>query len=320
MAREHGGHAVANYHAQSDIFGVHGYGDTMFAASDIGWVVGHSYCVYGPLLRGAKTLIVEGKPVGNPDHLSWFRLLEKHRVNSVFCAPTAIRAIKKESSSSSEIRSLFNLSCLRAWFVAGEKCDATTFHWLKRALNSVPVYDNWWQTETGWPITSMGFVGSYGSVPAAENQIGGIAVPGFSVSLSKDKDILIKLPLPPGAATKMLGDESGKSFEDKYCSNFPGYYLTGDCGEIDENGLVTVVARVDDVINVSGHRLTTSQLEEAVMKLKGISECAVIGKHDPLKGQVPVAFVVASDFVQANEVVEIVREHVGNTNLLLLVT
>ncbi len=310
LVREHGSHAVALRAAAREIMGLTP-GHVMWAASDVGWVVGHSFSVYGPLLAGATSLLVEGKPVGTPDHLEWWRVLERHGVNTVFCAPTALRAIRRESSHSAGEFGGFNLSALRAWFVAGEKCDTATYHWLNRVLGgTVPVCDNWWQTETGWPISSRGFLNSYGIAPHHEGSCG-IACPGYDLSLSPNGDVLIKLPLPPGAATRLLGDdENGSQFKQKYCVDNPGYYLTGDSGSIDaESGALTIEGRVDDVINVAGHRLTTGQIEEAISRVPLVAECAVVGKADQLKGHVPVAFVVGS--VSREDVIEAVRQHVG---------
>lgn len=196
LVREHGGHAVALKHASEEIMGMSA-GSVYCALSDIGWVVGMSFSVYGPLMAGATSVLVEGKPIGCPDHLEWFRLLERNRVNAVFCSPTAIRAIKKEASPRDF--DAFNLNALRCWFLAGEKCDLQTFHWLQNTVlgGVVPVCDNWWQSETGWPITSRGFLNSYGIAPLAEGS-SGLPVPGYDVSISPQNDVLVKLPLPPG--------------------------------------------------------------------------------------------------------------------------
>ncbi len=231
----------------------------------------------------------------------------------MFCAPTALRAIRREASHGGAEFAFFNLSALRAFFVAGEKCDTATYHWLQKALGgAVPVCDNWWQTETGWPITSGGFLNSYGIAPVREGSCG-LPCPGYELSVSPHADVLVKLPLPPGAATRLLGDDARSSqFRAKYCSDYPGFYLTGDSGSIDECGALTVDGRVDDVINVAGHRLTTGQIEEAISRVPAVAECAVVAKEDPLKGHVPVAFVVSpGNGASAEEIVAAVREHVG---------
>jgi propionyl-CoA synthetase len=231
----------------------------------------------------------------------------------MFCAPTALRAIRRESSHNGAEFASFNLSALRACFVAGEKCDTATYHWLQKTLGgSVPVCDNWWQTETGWPVTSAGFLNSYGIASVREGSCG-LPCPGYDLSISPHADVLLKLPLPPGVATRLLGDDSqGSLFRAKYCSDFPGFYLTGDSGSLDESGALTIDGRVDDVINVAGHRLTTGQIEEAVSRVAAVAECAVVAKEDALKGHVPVAFVVSPDnAASVEQIVEAVREHVG---------
>lgn len=312
LVREHGSHAVGLLYAGREIYGLNSPGDCFWAASDIGWVVGHSWTVYGPMLAGAKSLVVEGKPVGCPDHLEWFRLLERHRVSTFFCAPTALRAIRKESTQHATEFERFNLLNLRAFFVAGEKCDSSTFKWIERIVAPVPVCDNWWQTETGWPITTRGFVGSYGVAPHVEGS-SGLPVPGYDVSIRRgnegDEEIVVRLPLPPGSSRTLFGSEVG--FADKYLRAHPGFYATGDAGSIDPtSGDVIVRGRTDDVINVAGHRLTTSQMEEVIAVLEGVAEVAVVGVADSLKGQVPVAFVVSHN-IDVNDVVQAVRERVG---------
>ncbi len=311
--RTNGGHAVALLNSMDEVYGIRGPGDVMMALSDIGWVVGHSYSVYGPLLAGATSVVYEGKPVGTPDHLQWFRMLEKYRVNTVFCAPTGLRAIKKAASSERDFED-FNLSYLRNWFVAGEKADTPTLHWLERVCGSrIPVIDHYWQSESGSPMLSAGFAGSFGVLPSAAGTCG-YPVPGCNIEIHPEtKDILVKLPLGPAFATGMLGDVEGKLFHEKYLSQYPGYYYTGDAGALSEEEYVQVLARVDDVMNVAGHRLTTGQIEEAVMAHPSVSECAVVAKADALKGHVPVAFVVLK-FVNLEleaEVVELVRSKVS---------
>lgn len=315
LVRPNGGHAVQLLHSMEEIYGIR-QGDVMCAFSDIGWVVGHSYIVYAPLLRGAASVMIEGKPVGTPDHLQWFRTLEKHRVNTVFCAPTGVRAIKKVAQESDFLD--FNLSYLRAWFLAGERADIATIHWLKRVLgHQTPVMDHFWQTESGGPLISSGFMGAFGGAVPSHDGSTGFAVPGVSFSADVDtKELYIKLPLPPAFATTLLGDD-GSAFREKYLSQREGHYWVGDAGEIRTDGHISVIARVDDVINVAGHRLSTGQIEEAVMRHANVSEAAVVGRVDELKGHVPVAFVVLRDRntideeTMTREIVAQVRESVG---------
>jgi propionyl-CoA synthetase len=295
-------------------------GDVFWAASDIGWVVGHSYIVYAPLLMGCTTVLYEGKPVATPDASAFWRVISEHRVNALFTAPTAIRAIKREDPAA-ELTGNFDLSSLRALFLAGERADPDTVAWCERALG-VPVIDHWWQTETGWAIAAncMGLAPlpvKHGSPTKA--------VPGYVVHVLDDDGrevapgetghIVIKLPLPPGCLTTLWQNDA--AFQSAYLDRFPGYYQTADAGHIDEDGYLWVMARTDDVINVAGHRLSTGAIEEAIAGHPDVAECAVIGVKDSLKGELPLAFLVLNAGVNpdpqalAADVVARVRERIG---------
>lgn len=294
IVRDNGGHAVAMHWSTTQVFGIDA-GDVFFAASDIGWVVGHSYIVYGPLLVGATTILYEGKPVGTPDAAAFWRMVEEHRVNAILTAPTAARAIRRDDPDGHHI-SAHDLSSLRGVFLAGEKLDPDTYRWLSAMLDA-PIVDNWWQTETGWPVASnlMG-------LDPVQTKVGSSTrpVPGFDVQILDDYGtriadgkagaICIALPLPPGTLFTVWNDE--ERFRDGYLTDNPGYYTTGDAGRIDEDGYLYVLGRTDDVMNVAGHRLSSAQIEAAVSEHPGVAECAVIGAFDPLKGQVPRAVLV----------------------------
>jgi len=290
----------------SKIFDVQA-GDVYWAASDIGWVVGHSYIVYGPLFNGNTTLIYEGKPVGTPDPGAFWRVVEEHKVKVMFTAPTALRAIKKEDHHGTCIDD-YDLSGLQSLFLAGERCDPDTLTWAQEKLQ-VPIIDNWWQTETGWPICSncMG-IEYLPVVPGSPTR----AVPGYDVQVLDENGkpleagkigvLVIKLPLPPGNFTTLWNAD--ERFVSTYFTNFPGYYETGDAGYIDENGYVFVMARTDDIINVAGHRLSTGALEEVLVAHPDVAECAVIGVADQLKGQLALGMLVLnSDVTRTEEVI-----------------
>lgn len=295
IIREHGGYAVALHYSMERIYGV-GPGDTFWAASDVGWVVGHSYIVYGPLLMGCTTIMYEGKPIKTPDAGSFWRIIKKHKVNSFFTAPTAIRAIRKEDPNGELLKNNFPTS-LKYFFLAGERCDLATFEWLKEMLN-IPIIDHWWQTESGWPMIA----GMMGYSDHCEIKAGSSNKPvcGYKITILRpdgtlaDKNeeglVAIKLPLPPGVLPTLWGNDN--RFRDGYLKPFPGYYFSGDGGYIDEDGYVYITGRVDDIINVAGHRLSTSEMEEVVSSDSRIAECAVVGIHDDLKGQIPLAFIV----------------------------
>ena len=318
VVRDTGGHMVALQWTMEAIYGVRP-GEVYWAASDVGWVVGHSYIVYAPLLHGCTTVLFEGKPVGTPNSGTFWRVMEDHGVSVFFTAPTAFRAIRKEDPEGEHLRGR-DLSALRAVFLAGERADPPTVEWLQNLLG-VPVLDHWWQTETGWAITAnpLGLEG-------IANRTGspGVPMPGFDVTVLSDEgeevppgtlgNVAIRLPLPPSCLPTLWQAE--ERFRDAYLSRFPGFYATADAGLVDNDGHLFIMARTDDVINVAGHRLSTGQMEEAVMRHPQVTECAVVGVRDDLKGQLPVAFAVltganADAATVESEVTGIVRERIG---------
>ena len=319
IVRENGGNAVALCYAMRHIYGMQA-GDVWWGISDVGWVVGHSLIVYGPLMSGCTTVFYEGKPIRTPDASAYWRVVEQYRVNALFCAPTAMRAIRKEDPDGELIRR-HDLSSLRQLFLAGEKLDSSTHQWLER-VSGKPVHDHWWQTETGWPVTAP-CVGLEGSAarPGSSNR----AVPGYHVQVLDDEGhllgpdhqgaIVIALPLPPGCSQTLWGDH--ERYLQAYLRTYPGYYHTGDGGYLDDEGFVYIMGRTDDVINVSGHRLSTGEMEDLVARHPAVAECAVIGVHDEIKGQVPLALVVLKDgegITEAQLLVELVgrvREEIG---------
>ena len=319
VVRDNGGHAVALNWTMPAIYGVDA-GDVFWAASDVGWVVGHSYIVYGPLIRGCATVLFEGKPVRTPDAGAFWRVIQDHRVNCFFTAPTAFRAIRKEDPHCLAKRR-YDLSSLRHQFVAGERLDPPTFRWLQEHLD-VPVIDHWWQTETGWSICAN-LVGvelmetrpGSPTVPAPGYDLRVLDEDGNEASPGQEGALVVKDPLPPGAFTTIWRDH--ERFIDAYWSRYPGFYLTGDGGYRDEDGYVYVMGRIDDVINVAGHRLSTGQLEEVVASHPAVAECAVVGIRDVDKGQVPFGLVVLKDGVNVKgealqaELVQRVRTSVG---------
>ena len=319
IVRDNGGHAVALHWSMKNIYGVEP-GEVYWAASDIGWVVGHSYIIYGPLLHGNTTVLYEGKPVGTPDAGAFWRVASEHNVATMFTAPTAFRAIKQQDPDGALIKD-YDLSALRTLFLAGERCDPDTLHWAESKLG-IPVIDHWWQTETGWPIAAncVGIerlpvkAGSVG--PAAPGwDVRALHSSGDEVDTGEPGAIACKLPLPPGSLTGLWLAED--RFRSSYLTTFPGYYETGDAGFIDEDGYISVMSRTDDVINVAGHRLSTGALEEVLAGHADVAECAVIGAADKLKGQLPVGFLVLKAGVSrdskdiVNEAVSLVREHIG---------
>jgi len=297
IVRENGGNAVALCYAMRHIYGMQA-GDVWWGISDVGWVVGHSLIVYGPLMSGCTTVFYEGKPIRTPDASAYWRVVEQYKVNALFCAPTAMRAIRKEDPDGELIRR-HHLSSLRQLFLAGEKLDSSTHEWLER-VSGKPVHDHWWQTETGWPVTApcIGLEGS-AARPGSSNR----AVPGYHVRVLDDDGhllgpnhqgaIVIALPLPPGCSQTLWGDH--ERYLQAYLRAYPGYYHTGDGGYLDDDGFVYIMGRTDDVINVSGHRLSTGEMEDLVARHPAVAECAVIGVHDEIKGQVPLALVVLKD-------------------------
>jgi len=319
IVRDNGGHAVALTWSMPNIYGVNA-GEVFWAASDVGWVVGHSYIVYAPLLAGATTVLYEGKPVGTPDAGAFWRVVAQHKVNALFTAPTAFRAIKKEDPNA-ELIAGHDISSLRTLFLAGERLDPETYHWASSHLG-IPIVDNWWQTETGWPIAAS--PRGFDELPIKPGSPS-LPMPGYIVDVldengqlleaGVDGNIAIRLPLPPGTLPTLWNDD--QRYVDSYLSVFPGYYATGDGGNVDADGYVYVMGRTDDVINVAGHRLSTGSMEAVVATHPAVAECAVIGVADALKGQVPRAFVVLKSGVEIDpsvlqaEVVAAIRDQIG---------
>ena len=319
ILRDNGGHAVALHASMALVYGV-GPGDVYWAASDVGWVVGHSYIVYAPLLAGCTTIIFEGKPVGTPDAGTFWRVCEQHGVKVLFTAPTAIRAIKKEDPDGVLLKR-HDLSKLEALFLAGERCDPDTITWSERLLGK-PVVDHWWQTETGWTIT--GNFRALGLFPTRPGS-GGKPAPGYDVVVLDEAhqevprgqigSLAVRLPLPPSALPTLFNADD--RFREAYLAAFPGYYSTADAGMIDEEGYVWVMSRTDDIINVAGHRLSTGAMEEVLSAHPDVAECAVVGVRDTLKGQVPLGLVVLKHGVTkpegeiGRELIAMVRDRIG---------
>lgn len=320
VVRDNGGHAVALSWTMKYIYGIEP-GDVYWAASDVGWVVGHSYIVYGPLLVGATTVMYEGKPVGTPDPGAFWRVISQHKVKVLFTAPTAFRAIKREDPQG-EYFKRYDLSHFKALFLAGERTDPDTYYWASGLLKK-PVIDHWWQTETGWAIT-----GNFCGLELLPIKAGSASkpMPGYDVRIldpntgkelprGESGVIVVKEPLPPG--TFMTLWQRDDDFKKTYFDPFPGYYFTGDGGYFDEDGYIYVMGRVDDIINVAGHRLSTGEMEEIVAQHPDVAECAVIGVADSLKGEMPLAFVVLKAGVQRDhseiiaEVKQMVRSQIG---------
>lgn len=319
VVRDTGGSIAALKWSMQAIYNVQP-GDVYWAASDVGWVVGHSYIVYGPLFNGNATVMYEGKPVGTPDPGAFWRVIEEHKVKVLFTAPTAFRAIKKEDPAGDHIKK-YDLSSLNALFLAGERCDPDTLQWAQDMLN-VPVIDHWWQTETGWAICAncLG-IEELPVVPGSPAR----AVPGYKVRVLDDTGeevsageigaLVIEQPLPPGTFTTLW--EAQDRYVSAYFSAYPGYYETGDAGYIDDNGYIFVMARTDDVINVAGHRLSTGAMEEVLAAHPDVAECAVIGVHDDMKGQLPLGLLVLNAGVTRGndeivaEVIQAVRDQIG---------
>jgi propionyl-CoA synthetase len=318
VMRDNGGHAVALKWTMKYLYGIKP-GEVYWAASDVGWVVGHSYIVYAPLLTGCTTIVYEGKPVGTPDPGAFWRVISEHNVSVLFTAPTAFRAIKKEDPNGDYLGK-YDLSSFRYLFLAGERLDPDTYYWASGMLK-IPVIDHWWQTETGWGIAAncMGiepFPVKAGSPTKA--------VPGYNVQIvdhdgkglpsGQDGYVVVKLPLPPGCLPTLWNDD--ERYLD-YVTEIPGYYLTGDGGYVDEEGYLFIMGRVDDVINVAGHRLSTGAMEEIVAKHQDVAECAVFGANDQLKGEVPIGFAVLKAGVDrdhdeiSRELVQMVRSELG---------
>ncbi|MEU7745225.1 propionyl-CoA synthetase [Nonomuraea sp. NPDC049158] len=319
VVRDNGGHAVALHWSMSNVYGA-APGEVYWAASDVGWVVGHSYIVYAPLLAGCTTVLYEGKPVGTPDPGAFWRVVATHGVRTLFTAPTALRAIKKDDPSGNFAQK-WDLSGLRYLFMAGERLDPDTYHWASDLLG-IPVIDHWWQTETGWPIAAN-CVGlePLPIKPGSPTK----AVPGWDVRVLDPEGkecppgvegaVAIRLPLPPGALPTLYRDDA--RFAESYLSRHPGHYLTGDGGFLDDDGYLYVMGRIDDVINIAGHRLSTGAMEEVIAAHPDVAECAVIGVDDALKGQLPLGFVVLKAGADRDpaeverELVALVRERIG---------
>ncbi|MHA1565621.1 MAG: propionyl-CoA synthetase [Alphaproteobacteria bacterium] len=319
VVRDNGGHMVALYWSMKNIYGVDP-GEVYWAASDVGWVVGHSHIVYAPLLHGNTTIFFEGKPIGTPDAGVFWRVIAEHKVAAMFTAPTAFRAIKKEDPDGKLIKD-YDLSKFRTLFLAGERADPDTIQWAENKLN-VPVYDHWWQTETGWAIA--GNPVGLGALPVKYGSPT-VPMPGYDIKILDDTNnevptgetgaISVKLPLPPSCLPSLWNND--KRFQESYLDDYPGYYMTSDAGFVDEDGYVYVMARTDDIINVAGHRLSTGGMEEVVATHPDIAECAVIGIADKLKGQIPAGFFVLNAGVNRppeeieKEVVALVRKKIG---------
>ncbi len=328
VVRDNGGHAVALKQSMRQVYGVEP-GDVYWAASDVGWVVGHSYIVYAPLFLGCTTVLYEGKPIGTPDAGAFWRVISEHQVKVLFTAPTAFRAIKKEDPNG-EFLKKYDISCFKYLFLAGERLDPDTYHWASNLLGR-PVIDHWWQTETGWAIAAncLGLE-RFPIKPGSPTK----AVPGFNIKIldsdgkelgpNQEGIVTLKLPLPPGCLTTLW--EHDQRYVESYVSVYPGYYFTGDGGYIDEDDYVYIMGRVDDVINVAGHRLSTGGMEEIVATHPDVAECAVLGVEDNLKGQVPLGFFVLKSGVTkssdeiAKECVQMVRDQIGPVACFRLAT
>ncbi len=322
VVRDNGGHAVALSWSMSNIYDVK-TGEVFWAASDIGWVVGHSYIVYGPLFAGCTSILFEGKPVGTPDAGAFWRVIEKNKVKTLFTAPTAFRAIKRADPEGSFIKK-HDIGSLNYLFLAGERADSDTIKWAEGQL-SIPVIDHWWQTETGWSICANPV-----GLDRLPIKLGSpsVPMPGFQIEVLDDKgdpvavdtlgSIVIKLPLPPSCLTTIWGAKD--VFIEKYLKRFPGYYETGDAGYTDSDGYIYIMARTDDVINVAGHRLSTGQIEEVISGHPDVAECAVIGITDELKGQIPIGFICLfpnkkkSDEKICEEIVHLVIDNIGRVS------
>ncbi len=324
VVRDNGGHAVALCWSMSNIYDVNP-GEVFWAASDIGWVVGHSYIVYAPLFAGCTSILFEGKPVGTPDAGVFWSVIEKNNVKTLFTAPTAFRAIKRIDPEGSFIKK-HDISSLKYLFLAGERADPDTILWAQEKLR-VPIIDHWWQTETGWSICAN---------PVGLDQLPikigspSLPMPGFQIEVLDDRgnvlannvlgSIVIKLPLPPSCLTTIWG--SNNTFVEKYLARFPGYYETGDAGYLDDDGYIYIMARTDDIINVAGHRLSTGQIEEVISEHPDVAECAVIGINDELKGQIPISLVCLYPDTQnsetkiCEEIVQLVINKVGRVSSL----
>ena len=319
IVRDNGGHAVALAWSMTNLYGIDP-GEVYWAASDVGWVVGHSYIVYGPLIHGCTTILYEGKPVGTPDPGAFWRVISDHGAVALFTAPTAFRAIRRDDPMGAYVDK-YDLSPLRTLFLAGERCDPDTLHWAEAKLG-VPVIDHWWQTETGWPVATnpVGvepLVVKPGSaaVPAPGYDVKVVDADGTERGPEEIGAIVIRLPLPPGTLPTLWRAED--RFRETYLSRYPGYYLTADAGYMDADGYLYIMSRIDDIINVAGHRLSTGAMEEVLASHSDVAECAVIGVADAMKGQMPLGFVVLNAGADRDpteveaELVQMVRDQIG---------
>ncbi len=319
VVRDSGGYAVALNFSMETIYDLHP-GEVFWTASDVGWVVGHSYIVYAPLIRGCTSVVYEGKPVRTPDAGAFWRVISEHKAKAFFTAPTAFRAVKKEDPEAKHLEK-YDISCLKNVFVAGERLDPPTYEWLSSTLKR-PVVDHWWQTETGWAIVAN----PMGIEPhPVKSGSASLPVPGYDIRVLNDNgqelpagqqgNLAVQLPLPPGCLPTLWNDDA--RFKKSYLERFSGFYDTSDGGFIDEEGYVFIMGRVDDVINIAGHRLSTGEMEEVIGGHAAVAECAVVGIHDELKGELPVAFVVLKDGVDIapeqleKELVQAVRNEIG---------
>ncbi|WP_256213656.1 propionyl-CoA synthetase [Pseudoalteromonas lipolytica] len=319
VVRENGGHAVAMHYSMETVYGMKP-GEVFWAASDIGWVVGHSYIVYAPLIYRCTTVLYEGKPIRTPDASAFWRVVEEHKVTALFSAPTAFRAIKKEDPTAEGFKK-YDTSSLERLFLAGERLDPPTYEWLKEHTG-LPVLDHWWQTETGWAIACNPIgIEQLGTKPGSST----VPTPGFDVQIldmngercapNENGAVVIKLPLPPGCLPTIWQNDA--RFNAGYLSEYPGYYLSGDGGYIDDDGYLFIMGRTDDVINVAGHRLSTGEMEEIVAAHPAVAECAVFGVSDSLKGQLPMAMIVLKDDYLGDskevekELIHAVRHQIG---------
>nr|WP_259369901.1 propionyl-CoA synthetase [Pseudoalteromonas sp. MT33b] len=319
VVRENGGHAVAMHYSMETVYGMKP-GEVFWAASDIGWVVGHSYIVYAPLIYRCTTVLYEGKPIRTPDASAFWRVVEEHKVTALFSAPTAFRAIKKEDPTAEGFKK-YDTSSLERLFLAGERLDPPTYEWLKEHTG-LPVLDHWWQTETGWAIACNPIgIEQLGTKPGSST----VPTPGFDVQIldmngercapNENGAVVIKLPLPPGCLPTIWQNDA--RFKAGYLSEYPGYYLSGDGGYIDDDGYLFIMGRTDDVINVAGHRLSTGEMEEIVAAHPAVAECAVFGVSDSLKGQLPMAMIVLKDDYLGDskevekELIHAVRHQIG---------
>ena len=319
VVRDNGGHMVALKWTMKNLYGIEP-GEAFWAASDVGWVVGHSYIVYAPLLHGATTIVYEGKPIGTPDAGAFWRMISQHKIAALFTAPTAFRAIKKEDSKAEHL-ARYDVSCMRTLFLAGERADPDTVHWAEDILK-MPVVDHWWQTETGWCIVGnpvgLGLLTVKAGSPT-------VPMPGYDVQIVDEGckpvpqgqmgSIVVKLPLPPGCLPTLWQNDA--RMQESYLDEFPGFYKTADAGYVDEDGYLYIMGRTDDIINVAGHRLSTGGMEEVLSSHPDVAECAVIGVKDNLKGEAPCGFIVLKTGVTKpheqieKEIVALVREKIG---------